>query len=759
MIRRRIAVKGVVQGVGFRPFVYKIAIEKGLKGWVNNTSAGVFIEVEGKEEQIEGFMEELEMCAPPLSHIESLEWEEMRTTGEEEGFSIVESETHDTPLTLISPDVATCSECAAEIADKGDRRRGYSFTNCTNCGPRFSIIKALPYDRPMTTMDEFKMCPSCEKEYKDPMDRRFHAQPNACPHCGPKVWLADAQGMEIESKDPLKEAAELLEEGRIVAIKGLGGFHLACNGLCEDSISKLRKRKRRPFKPLALMIKDIEGVRRYCDAGEGEEALLKSIKAPIVLLKTGKKELPKEIAPGNRRVGVMLPYTPLHHMLFQKGIEVLVMTSANSSGLPMIYKNEDAAEELQGIADFYLFHNREIHIPVDDSVAVVTQSEERVLRRARGYAPLPLDLGWVEDGFAYGPHLKNTFAFSKGGKVFMSQHQGDMENYEHMEHYRENRDHFQRVFQFEPQFSAGDLHPDIPLREMARGEGSDLYEIQHHHAHIASCMAENGLEKDEEVIGLAFDGTGYGSDGKIWGGEFLICSYEKFKRAGHLNYVRLPGGETASKETWRMGLSYLHESFGEDIPKDHIDADPIKRSLVLQMLRGGINSPETSSMGRFFDGISALLGIKYLSTYEGEAAIAMESMAIPIEGEYSYEIVTRDGKRVVDTRKTVREIIKDIEDGRDKGEIAGRFHNTVISFSLELCLILRGERKINKVALSGGVFQNEYLSEGLYGKLIERGFEVYTHKRVPCNDGGISLGQLAVAGARREREDVCSGTG
>jgi len=756
--RRRIVVKGVVQGVGFRPFIYKTAVEKGLKGWVNNTSAGVFIEVEGELVKIESFMKNLKSSSLPLLHIESLEWEDMIVKGEEKGFEIVKSEAHDTPLTLISPDVATCPQCAAEITRDWDRRNSYPFTNCTNCGPRFSIIKELPYDRPMTTMSEFKMCPSCQKEYEDPMNRRFHAQPNACPDCGPELWLSDPDGKMIESKDPVNEVVELLKKGKIIAIKGLGGFHLACNGFSEDHINELRSRKNRPFKPFALMMRDVETVKEYCEVQEAEEALLSGPKAPIVLLRPGKKIMPSSIAPGNKRIGVMLPYTPLHHLLFQKGIKVLVMTSANSSGLPMIYKNEDVFKELDGIADFYLFHNRDIHVPVDDSVTVVVENEERIIRRARGYAPLPLDLGWVGDGFAYGPHLKNTFAFSKGGKVFISQHQGDMGNYEHIEHYRKNRNHFKKIFKFDPKFSAADLHPDIPISEMARKEDSGLYEIQHHHAHIASCMAENGLRKRDKVIGLAFDGTGYGTDGKMWGGEVLICSYENFDRVGHLNYIALPGGEAAVKEPWRSALSYLRESFTEDIPDELIEVDPMKKKVVLQMLKTGLNSPKTSSMGRFFDGISALLGIKYTSTYEGEPAIALESVAIPVDGEYSFELVLTEGKWVIDTKNTVREIVKDIKNKKNIGEIAGKFHNTVISFSLKLCIMFREKRDINKVALSGGVFQNEYLLEGLCRKLLEKGFEVYTHKKVPCNDGGISLGQLAVAGARKEIEDVCSST-
>lgn len=749
--RKYIVVTGIVQGVGFRPFVYNAAVENELKGWVKNTSEGVYIDIEGTPNSIELFLHTLRNEAPPLSKINNIAVEHREVRNYKE-FSIEKSDDNDRVITLISPDVATCKECEMEIMNSKDRRYHYPFTNCTNCGPRFSIIKSLPYDRPMTTMKNFKMCPYCNEEYENPRDRRFHAQPNACKACGPKVYLTDKYGNEINVQDPIAEAKNLIKKGKIIAVKGLGGLHIACDGKNEEAIKLLREKKSRPSKPFALMMKDIDTINQYCLVNKVEENTLKGIKRPILLLDIKNNILPSSIAPGNNRLGVMLPYTPLHHLLFDTNIDVLVMTSANVSGLPIVYKNEEAVEKLGDIVDYFLLNNRDIHVPVDDSVARVILGEERIIRRSRGYAPMPIIIKDIKETLAYGSHLKNTFCISKEQFAFLSQHMGSMDNLEAYKNYEYNVKHFKNLYNIKPEIIAYDMHPELLLSNFAKKDEGKKIPVQHHHAHIVSCMIEN--EINEKVIGIAFDGTGFGTDGKIWGGEFLVCDYEGFERAGHLNYVKMPGGDSAVKEPWKMALGYLFKAFGSEINTSIFTSISEKNTkIILNMLKNNINSIETSSMGRFFDAVSALVNLKMKVSFEGEAAINLEAISDADEnGTYNYEIYFADETYVVNTDSIIKGIVEDIDKNIDKSIIAKRFHNTVIAFALEMTKLIRSKYKINSVALSGGVFQNEILLKGLYEKLIENGFKVYIHKDIPCNDGGISIGQLVIANYKDKEE-------
>lgn len=744
MIRKYVVVKGIVQGVGFRPFVYKIATENKLNGWVNNTSEGVYIDVEGDEKNIEIFLDKLENHAPPLSQINEVIIENKVLICYKD-FTIKISENNNYSITLISPDVATCDECRDDILDKNNRRYKYPFTNCTNCGPRFSIIKELPYDRPMTTMKEFKMCEKCKEEYENPLDRRFHAQPNACAECGPKVWLTDKNGNEIFIDEPINEAKRLIKEGNIIAIKGLGGFHIVCDGKNEKAIDTLRKRKLRPSKPLALMMKDINIVEKYCNVNQKENEILQGIKKPIVLLDKNNDLLPNNIAPNNKKLGVMLPYTPLHYLLFDKDLECLVMTSANVSGLPIVYKNDEALKDLNNIVDYFLFHNREIHIPVDDSVVKVLLDKEIVIRRSRGYAPVPIKYEKMEEILATGADLKNTFTISKEGYLFTSQYIGDLDNLENYNNYEHNINHFKSIYNIKPKVIAHDMHPNFLSTEYANNKDVTKIKVQHHHAHIASCMVENNI--DEKVIGIAFDGTGLGDDNKIWGGEFLICDYLDYKRAAHLNYVKMPGGDYAVKEPYRMALSYLYNLNKENIYIDklsHLNSKNIK--AIITMLKNNINCVETCSVGRFFDAVSALLGFNEKISFEGEAAIYLESIANKdVNKCYKYEIKNNEDKLVINTNEIIKGILNDIENKVDKSIISMKFHNTIISFSIDVCKQLSIKHNIDKVALSGGVFNNEILLKGIYNRLLKDNFKVYIHSSIPCNDGGISLGQIAIA--------------
>lgn len=751
-----IKVSGIVQGVGFRPFVFNLATSLELKGWVNNNSEGVYIDLQGTEEALENFTYNLKNNAPPLSYIDNIEIEEKELLNYTE-FSIRESEKVEKSITLISPDVALCEDCKADILNSKNRRHGYAFTNCTNCGPRFSIIKSIPYDRDKTTMKKFPMCKNCNEEYTDPSNRRFHAQPNACKDCGPHIWLTDHTGCIIkedftalEDYKVIELTQSLLKSGSIFAIKGLTGFHLCCDAYNSSSVKQMRERKRRPHKPFAVMMKDIDTVRKYCKVNHEELELLTGIRKPIVLLERNSNySLPDEVAPSQNTLGVMLPYTPLHQLLFQDDIEVLIMTSANINGLPLEYENEPAIKNLGNIADYFLLHNRDIFIPVDDSVTKVVEHKQRLIRRARGYVPEPIVFKAEEGILCLGPNMKNTFCLSKSGYIFISQHNGDLENLETYEHFKRNVNHFKKIFSFEPKLLVHDMHPEYTSTHFAEEFHIPKLAVQHHHAHIASCMAENKLK--EMVIGISFDGTGYGTDGSIWGGEFLLCDFNDFKRIGHLSYVKMCGGEKSIREPYRMAISYIHEALDIDSANNVVEKLFGKNSTdLINLIHKKINCVNTSSIGRFFDATaSIILGINSI-TYEGQAAIELEAVIDKnCVSHYDYEIIQsiEDGSAFYELsfNKTIAQLLQDNFLDINKSIMAAKIHNTVIKSSVDLCIKISDFTGIKKAALSGGVFQNSYLLSNLSSALKECGFEVFTHSKIPSNDGGVSLGQLLIA--------------
>ncbi|MGA2671481.1 MAG: carbamoyltransferase HypF [Dehalococcoidia bacterium] len=780
-----ISVRGIVQGVGFRPFVYGLAVKHNLKGWVYNTSEDVRIEVEGAVEAIDKFKRELETKAPPLAHIESVNIEYHPPRGYK-SFEIRQSQAQTGKYQLISPDVATCPACLGELLNPEDRRYRYPFTNCTNCGPRFTIIEDMPYDRPKTTMRYFQMCPQCQAEYDNPLDRRFHAQPNACPKCGPQVQLVDNRGNLIADSNPVAAASQLLKEGKIVAIKGLGGFLLACDATNDIAVKTLRQRKKRPSKPFAIMVATIDEAKKHCYVSPEEEKLLTSSQSPIVLMKWREDSaVSREVAPNLRFLGVMLPYTPLHHILLRDTGRPLVMTSGNLSEEPIARDNDEALRRLSGIADYFLIHNRDIYSRYDDSVAVVERSTSQLVRRARSYAPYPIRLPFnARQVLGCGAEEKNTFCLTKDNYAFLSQHIGDMENMETLEHFDSTISLYKRLFRIEPEIIAHDLHPDYLATKYARElseSGMKLIPVQHHHAHIASCLADNGLESP--VIGVAFDGTGMGADGNIWGGEFLVADYRNFRRVGHLEYLPLPGGAAAIKRPRRTAIGYILTLLGENALNVVIatlnevkgkqsqlasigQVGEVEIEIIKRQIERRINSPLTSSMGRLFDAISALLGIRGEIDYEGQAAVELEMAAHALYGEepssviarrvsdeaisdvresYSYDIVEDEGIRIVRLKGLFSAVIEDLHQGISKERIAVKFHNTVARMINEMCHLVADETGISQVALSGGVFQNRLLLRKTVSLLESSGLQVFTHRQVPCNDGGISLGQAVIA--------------
>jgi hydrogenase maturation protein HypF len=769
-----ISVRGIVQGVGFRPFVYGLAIKHNLKGWVYNTSEDVRIEVEGAAEAIRQFERELQTKAPPLAHIENITVEYHLPRGYE-NFEIRKSRAQEGKYQLISPDVATCQACLDELLDPEDRRYRYPFTNCTNCGPRFTIIEDMPYDRPKTTMRYFQMCSECQAEYDDPLDRRFHAQPNACPKCGPQVELVDNQGNLVTDSNPIAVASQFLKEGKIVAVKGLGGFLLACDATNEAVVRTLRQRKKRPSKPLAIMVATLEEAKKHCYVSSEDEKLLTSPQSPIVLMRWRKNSsVSREVAPNLQFLGVMLPYTPLHHILLRDTRLPLVMTSGNLSEEPIARDNDEALRRLSGIADYFLIHNRDIYSRYDDSVAIVERGTSQLVRRARSYAPYPIRLPFkTRQVLGCGAEEKNTFCLTKDNYVFLSQHIGDMENMETLEHFDNTISLYKRLFHIEPEVVAHDLHPDYLATKYARelGEsGMKLVPIQHHHAHIASCMADNELESP--VIGVAFDGTGMGADGNIWGGEFLVADYRNFRRLGHLEYLPLPGGAAAIKKPYRTAIGYILTLLGENTLKAVIareakqsqlasieQVSEVEIEVVKRQIERKINSPLTSSVGRLFDAISALLGIRGEIDYEGQAAVELEMAAYSsviarsvsdktishAQESYPYHIVEDEGIRIVRLSDLLSAVIEDSHQGISKGRISVKFHNTVARMTNEMCHLIADETGVNQVVLSGGVFQNRLLLRKTVKFLESSGFQVFTHRQVPCNDGGISLGQAVIA--------------
>jgi len=758
IVGRRLAVNGIVQGVGFRPFVYQLAHQYGLKGEVSNTSSGVTIHVEGSEEKLQAFIRDLAEKSPPLAHITevSTSYEPARNYTE---FTIEPSKRQSSRWALISPDTAICDDCLRELFDPTDRRYQYPFINCTNCGPRYTIIDDIPYDRPNTSMKHFRMCPECQKEYDDPADRRFHAQPNACAVCGPSVALYDNGRTRVLARDPIEKAAELLKEGYIVAIRGLGGFHLAVDAENSDAVVRLRQRKHREEKPLALMSYDLDRIRRYAHIEPDEKVLLTSLQRPIVLVKKrNSNPLSHEISPHNINFGAMLPYTPLHYLLLSYDFTALVMTSGNISEEPIAIDNEEAFERLIAIADYFLVHNRDIYLRSDDSIVSRVAGATRSIRRSRGYIPVPVFLKKeLPQILACGAELKNTVCLTKGKNAFLSQHIGDLENLETYRFFELTVRHMKRILDIDPQIVACDLHPDyLSTRYAEEQKGIKNIAVQHHHAHIVSCMVENRL--DGPVLGLSFDGTGYGTDGRIWGGEVLIAEANQFTRAAHLAYLPMPGGAAAIREPWRMAISYLYDAFGEGflglkLPLfQGLEKEKIK--IILHMISKKVNAPQTSSLGRLFDGIAAILGIRKKVAYEGQAAMELE-MAIRRETGESYDYEWERGKesyRVL-VGPIVRGVVRDMENGLQVSDISSKFHSTLIRLFSDLCTLLRKETGLDRVVLSGGVFQNAILLAGLKKALEEKHFQVFTHCIVPCNDGGISLGQAAVAAAIAEALD------
>ncbi|MGQ9631369.1 MAG: carbamoyltransferase HypF [bacterium] len=746
----RIFVRGIVQGVGFRPFIYNLANSLRLTGWIANTSKGVVMEIEGGGESINKFLRELRENHPPLAAIEGLDVSPGQIKGYEE-FSIRGSLLEEEKLALISPDVATCDLCFADFTDPSNRRYNYPFTNCTNCGPRYTIIEEIPYDRERTTMRHFEMCPQCAEEYRSPTNRRFHAEPNACPICGPKLSLLNRRGEAIGGANPLEETVRLLKEGEILAVKGLGGFHLACDASNDRSVRLLRERKKRPHKPFALMAPSPEAIEEFCELNDAEREILRSHQAPIVLLrKRTPSQISPSVAPDNRYLGVMLPYTPLHHLIFQGGFLALVMTSANLQDEPIVADNREALSKLKRLADFFLVHNREIYNRTDDSVLSVVEKKVYMIRRSRGFAPEPLNLDFdVLPTLACGAELKNTFCLAQGRYAFLGPHIGDLNNLEALRFFEETIERYKRYFSIDPQIVSYDLHPDYLSTRYARNLDGKITKIpvQHHHAHIASCLAENSIR--DHAIGVAFDGVGWGGDGSIWGGEFLIANCKEFINCGHIERVPMPGGDAATRRPARMALSYLHTHFGEDraMWKELLPSlSEGEMRVILRQIERGINSPLTSSVGRLFDTVSSLLGLVDLVTFEGQAAIALEMVADPSEdGRYEYDLYD-DGKGiVVGFRPLFRGVLDDISLGVSKGRISARFHNALADVIAEVSSSLRDRYSVSLVALSGGVFQNRCLLERTLPLLRDRGFRVLIHSRVPCNDGGIALGQMVVA--------------
>jgi hydrogenase maturation protein HypF len=736
LVRKQIRVHGIVQGVGFRPFVYNLAKRLGLTGYVLNSSAGVLIEVEGDTALLDCFVRELRESPPPLAQIEDIAVANLEPA-EYKAFVIRESVDEPGQLAPVSPDVATCAECLRDVQAAGGRRFGYPFTNCTNCGPRYTITRSIPYDRPLTTMSCFPMCEQCRLEYEDPSNRRFHAQPNACPQCGPLITM------------PLEDARQILREGRILAIKGLGGFHLVCDPFNDRTVRLLRERKKRSDKPFALMVPDLTAVEKLCFISDAERAALTSIRRPIVIL-TRRPDAPlsQSLAPGNNTLGVMLPYTALHHQLFGESFSALVMTSGNVSEEPIVTGNREAAQRLENIADAFLFHNRDIHTRVDDSVARVFAGQERILRRSRGYAPHPITLSFsVAEILACGAELKNTFCLTKHHHAFLSQHIGDLENYETLVFYRETLGRMQQLFRVAPRAVAYDLHPQYLSTKFAMEmTGVQQVGVQHHHAHIVSCMADNGIS--DKVIGIAFDGTGFGTDGKIWGGEFLVANFAGFERRAHFRYIPLAGGDRAVREPWRLALSYLLDTFGAQL--DTLELPLLQRvpakkiAAVRSMIERRLNTVETSAAGRLFDAVASLIGVRDEVNFEAQAAIELETCALPgVDARYPFEISGAE----IDMRPAIHSIVRDVLAAKPTGWIAAGFHNTIVAIMVELCLRLRQAERIDRVCLSGGTFQNVYLVERAVSSLRAKGFEVFLHSKVPPNDGGISLGQAVIANA------------
>jgi hydrogenase maturation protein HypF len=751
-VAKKVTVNGVVQGVGFRPFVYQLAKQHRLNGRVANTSAGVVIHIEGPKIKFDAFIKDLPRKCPPLAQIVEISSTD-QAYGHYTEFKIDVSQNRAGMETLISPDISVCADCLTELFNPNDRRFRYPFINCTNCGPRYTIIDDIPYDRPKTSMKRFHMCPACRAEYDDPDDRRFHAQPNACAACGPRVDLFDKNRQPVDAQDPIKKTALLLKQGYIVAIKGLGGFHLAADAQNSAAAKTLRRRKAREEKPLAIMAANIEKIRKFAEITPQEEIQLKSPQRPIVLLQ--KKEpnpITDEVAPKNRCFGAMLPYTPLHYLLLEHDFTALIMTSANRSEEPISIDNDDAFQRLSNIADYFLVHNRDIYLRNDDSIVKRIAGQLRFIRRSRGYVPVPVFLkAKVPPILACGAELKNTVCLTKKKQAFISQHIGDLENIPAYECFTKTIAHMQRILDVTPEITAFDMHPNYLSTRYAEAlQDLEKVPVQHHHAHIVSCMTENRI--DGPVIGLSFDGTGYGTDGHVWGGEVLVADALGFKRMAHLAYVPMPGGDAAIRQPWRMAVSYLYETFGngcEDLGLPLFKKiDAAKVDTIKKMIRNRFNSPYTSSLGRLYDGVAAMIGLRDQVGFEGQAAMELEMIAADKPaGIYDYEWTSADPRRVL-FQPMIGGIVRDVLKRTPKAKISSKFHGSLIRLFTDLCGVISKETGLKRVVLSGGAFQNSILLSGLIQSLTQKNLQVLTHKLVPPNDGGISLGQAMVAAAK-----------
>ncbi|MBI4829636.1 MAG: carbamoyltransferase HypF [Nitrospinae bacterium] len=753
-VRKLVTVEGIVQGVGFRPFVHGLASSLDLAGSAHNHARGVDIEVEGAAEAVARFEALLVERAPPLSHITKVNARSIEPRGER-GFTIRHSDAAGVKTASVAPDADVCPDCLRELFDPADRRHRYPFINCVNCGPRFTIVTGIPYDRPQTTMTDFEMCGACRAEYENPSDRRFHAQPVACPDCGPRLALLDNSFAAMDCADPLREAARLLREGSIVGVKGIGGFHLAVDAANESAVTRLRERKRRDEKPFAVMFRDVERLGKYARFDEREAAMLTSRPKPIVLLPAREDSPLGGVAPRNRLVGAMLPYTPVHHLLFAEGgFDALVMTSANISDDPIVFRDGEAVERLRGVADYLLTHDRRIHTRADDSIERPMAHGPVTLRRSRGYAPAPILLDHEYPAtLGVGAELKNTFCLIKGDRAYLSQHIGDLKYDAVYQSYLESIERFLGLMEVGAVEAIGhDLHPDYLSGKYAKERGGALIGVQHHHAHQASLMAEHHL--DGEMLGVVFDGTGYGADGGIWGGEFLVGGRDGFTSGGHTRPVALPGGDKAVKEPYRIALGVLYELFGDTLPELPLPwlkaLDNNRRALFRTMVRRGVNTPLSRGAGRLFDAAAALCGLRDVISFEGQAAMELE-MAIdsPSDESYPVGVEESDGNGVeADFRPAFRALVDDVALGATVSHIAVKFHNSVAEAALAAMRALRAKAGLTRVGLSGGVFQNRYLSDRLGEMLSRDGFTVYRHSRVPPNDGGVALGQALVAARR-----------
>ena len=743
--------RGVVQGVGFRPFVYSLASKMHLAGFVTNTTSGVSIEVEGERQALDSFERELVSSAPPLARIESVAAAPTRPRGERE-FLISPSRTVGVNAPFVSPDAATCDACVAELFDPTNRRYRYPFITCTMCGPRLTIVTGAPYDRCRTTMARFTMCEACRDEYVRPTDRRFHAETVACAVCGPRLFAIDAGGGAIDG-DPIDLAAEAIARGQIVAVKGLGGFHLACSASRVDTVATLRRRKARDDKPFAVMVRGLAAARSICHVDEAEAALLSSPAHPIVLLRSCagvETTVAPLVAPDTPRLGLMLPYTPVHHLLFDAlkpfDVRILVMTSGNHSDEPIATDNDDAIERLHGVADLFIVHDRPIHVRCDDSVVAQASASPIVVRRSRGYAPAPIPLPFEVAApiLAVGGQLKNTFAVARGRHAFVSHHVGDLDDLRALEAYERDLTLFEEMLHVAPRVVAYDAHPDYASTRIALGRTADRrIAVQHHHAHVASCMAEHGL--DGPVIGIAWDGAGWGPDGSVWGGEFLVADYRRFERAAHFRAVALPGGDRAAREPWRMAVAHsLDAGVDDDQPPPGVTASTYR--AVRQMVERRIQSPLTTSVGRLFDAVGSMCDVRQVATFEGQAAMQLEQLAAlgADNGAYEFDIVS-GRPLVVDTRRLISSVRADVDSGTPAHTVARRFHASLAEVALAVSREIHLTTGSKRVVLTGGVFLNALLTTDLESRLVGDGFEVYRHRLVPPGDGGLCLGQLAVA--------------